>query len=151
MGGQERFCKGGGVPERARGLVKGVGRNQGCNGGHGDSVDGGGKGRAREKAIMARLCNQENRACRAAEVVKRRGGAGKGKGNGLGVGQGQRLQLGHTVRVWLSTTAAGDVDWRSDRGAGEWAVATQRGHQCCQQRGFFRARGWRAWWAMGRG
>eukprot|EP00977_Amphora_coffeiformis_P026004 scaffold23562_cov114-Amphora_coffeaeformis.AAC.2 len=43
MGGQERFCRGGGVPGMARGLVQWVGRNQGCNGRHGDGVDDGGR------------------------------------------------------------------------------------------------------------
>eukprot|EP00977_Amphora_coffeiformis_P020013 scaffold7800_cov99-Amphora_coffeaeformis.AAC.1 len=54
MGGLERVCRGGGVPEMARGLVQWVGRNQGCDGGHSDGVDDGG----------AKIANREGSAGR---------------------------------------------------------------------------------------
>eukprot|EP00977_Amphora_coffeiformis_P014132 scaffold3875_cov102-Amphora_coffeaeformis.AAC.3 len=80
MGGQERFCKGGGVSEMARGWIQWVGRNQGCDGGHGDGVDDGGRRRRSESDRGAGKWG--GAVLRGYTDVVNKGGGLQGKGEG---------------------------------------------------------------------
>eukprot|EP00977_Amphora_coffeiformis_P024665 scaffold16620_cov279-Amphora_coffeaeformis.AAC.1 len=105
MGGQERCCKGGGVPGTAREVVQWVGRNQGCNGRHGDGVDDGGR-RQTEKRQGCREA-KENTTCRAARGCKTEEGIGAG-----GEGEGPVVKRVLSV-VAIPFGAIDSVDWRS--------------------------------------
>eukprot|EP00977_Amphora_coffeiformis_P019007 scaffold6846_cov104-Amphora_coffeaeformis.AAC.2 len=145
MGGQERFCKGGGVPEVGRGLVQWVARNQGCRGGDGDdgtstvdrgALNGGG-------ATRGGRTNSANREGSAGREWRGR------EGNGTGAGGEEEgpvaMETSSSMEISASTVVpfgGGDVDWRSNRGAGKWAVVILRGRtNVVDREGVFRAGG----------
>eukprot|EP00977_Amphora_coffeiformis_P000152 scaffold44_cov152-Amphora_coffeaeformis.AAC.4 len=153
MGGQERFCKGGGVPEMARGLVQWVGRNQGCKGGDVDdgssTVDRGAlNGAGATRGGRTKIANREGSA-----GWEWRGREGDGTGAG-GEEEGPvAMETSSSMEISSSTVMSfggGNVDWRSNRGAGKWAVAILRGRtNVVDRKGVFRAGGERAWKGIG--
>eukprot|EP00977_Amphora_coffeiformis_P023929 scaffold14721_cov185-Amphora_coffeaeformis.AAC.1 len=102
MGGQERFCKGGGVSEMARGWIQWVGRDQGCKGG---AAGRGERGKAGRNAIAG---------CKARSSAV---AGGQWRGRGARSWVGAEVAVGpRGDGVVVDDGDIDDGDWRSDRG-----------------------------------